>query len=65
MTRQSLEAIITRFVLRKMNIKQISGKAVGLVAEGGMITGVKRRAADGREDVVPATLVVGKRFFQY
>lgn len=64
LTRPALEAVIRRLVLRTVNIKQISGRAVGLVAEDGTITGVKRRAVDGQEDTIPATLVVGKSLFR-
>ncbi|KIJ31551.1 hypothetical protein M422DRAFT_783737 [Sphaerobolus stellatus SS14] len=57
-TRNSLEAMIRRLVLRIRNVKQLSGRVVGLVGDRGRITGVKRRTVDGVEDVLSASLVV-------
>ncbi|KIJ35409.1 hypothetical protein M422DRAFT_262371 [Sphaerobolus stellatus SS14] len=47
-----------RLVLKTKNIQQLSGKGDGLVAQNGALTGVKRRTANGKEEIVPATLVV-------
>ncbi|KIJ34442.1 hypothetical protein M422DRAFT_263396 [Sphaerobolus stellatus SS14] len=57
-TRAAYEAIIRRLVLKTPNIKQMSGRAVGLVGSHGKITGVKRRTTDNQEDVISASLVV-------
>ncbi|KIJ23542.1 hypothetical protein M422DRAFT_275857 [Sphaerobolus stellatus SS14] len=56
---ENMEALLRRLVLKQPNIKQISERAIGLVGDSKILTGVKIRTAAEEDTEISADLVVG------
>ncbi|KIJ31554.1 hypothetical protein M422DRAFT_266694 [Sphaerobolus stellatus SS14] len=62
LSRGNMEALLRRLVLKQPNVKQISERAIGLVGDSKILTGVKIRTAAEEDAEISADLVVGELY---
>ena len=60
LSRENMEALLRRLVLKQPNVKQISGRVIGLIGDSKILTGVKIRTAAEEDTEISADLVVGE-----